>query len=145
MVKDQEQSKSEHPFKGRKYIRGIGRRKSSSAVAQLYGRGKGRFIVNKKEVKEYFSGAVLSDLAKAALDKVGSDKTFDVNVRVVGGGQKGQAEAVRLAVTRALLKHDEELRPVLRAAGYVTVDRRVKERKKPGLKRARRAPQWSKR
>ncbi|MDP6571477.1 MAG: 30S ribosomal protein S9 [Patescibacteria group bacterium] len=138
------EKKEKNPFEGRKYIRGLGRRKSSSAVAQLYVRGKGQFVVNKKDVSDYFSRADLIDMARLAMQKIG-DKNYDINVRVSGGGEKGQAQAVSLAVARALLKHDADLRPVLRGAGLITVDRRVKERKKPGLKRARRAPQWSKR
>ncbi|MAG28668.1 30S ribosomal protein S9 [bacterium] len=138
------EKKEKNPFEGRKYIRGLGRRKSSSAVAQLYVRGKGQFVVNKKDVSDYFSRADLIDMARLAMQKI-EDKNYDINVRVSGGGEKGQAQAVSLAVARALLKHDADLRPVLRGAGLITVDRRVKERKKPGLKRARRAPQWSKR
>ena len=141
--KDNKQEKN--PFEGRKYVRAVGRRKKSSAVVQLYVKGKGKFIVNKLPLEEYFSRADLIDIAKASLDKLGKLDSTDINIRVNGGGKKGQAEAVRLAIARALISHDEELKPQLRAAGYLTVDRRVKERKKPGLKRARRAPQWSKR
>ncbi|MBI1961581.1 MAG: 30S ribosomal protein S9 [Parcubacteria group bacterium] len=134
-----------NPFKGRKYIRGVGRRKSASATAQLYVRGSGKFVVNKRELIKYFSRADLADIARAALGALGGDKTYDFNVSVSGGGSHGQAEAIRLAVARALLAHEEDSRPALRAAGYISVDRRVKERKKPGKKRARRSPQWSKR
>lgn len=134
-----------NPFKGRKYIRGVGRRKSASATAQLYVRGSGKFVVNKRELREYFPRTELADIARASLATLGGNKTYDINVSVFGGGSHGQAEAIRLAIARALVGHDKDAKPVLRAAGYITVDRRVKERKKPGLKRARRAPQWSKR
>jgi len=134
-----------NPFKGRKYIRGVGRRKSASATAQLYVRGSGKFVVNKRELLDYFSRPDLADISRAALRLLGGDTAHDVNVSVSGGGSHGQAEAIRLAVARALLAHEEDSRPALRAAGFITVDRRVKERKKPGKKRARRSPQWSKR
>ena len=143
MPQEEKQPKETNPFSGRKYIRAVGRRKSAVAVAQLYARGKGDFVINKKPLNEYFPNFVMSNSVKSPLEQV--DKKFDVNVRVSGGGPMGQAGAVRLAVARALVAFDEELKPALRKAGFVTVDDRVKERKKPGLKRARRAPQWSKR
>ncbi|MBU2575535.1 30S ribosomal protein S9 [Patescibacteria group bacterium] len=141
----EEKKEEKNPFEGRKYVRALGRRKKSTAVAQLYFKGKGKFIVNKLPIKDYFARADLIDIAKASLEKIGKLDSTDINVRVAGGGKKGQSEATRLAIARALISHNEDLRPQLRAAGFLTVDRRVKERKKPGLKRARRAPQWSKR
>ncbi|MBI2636627.1 MAG: 30S ribosomal protein S9 [Parcubacteria group bacterium] len=134
-----------NPFRGRKYLRAVGRRKSASAVAQLYVRGSGKFVVNKRELSACFAQPDLALIARASLDKVGEGARYDVNVSVFGGGLRGQAEAVRLAIARVLVAHDADAKPVLRAAGYITVDRRVKERKKPGKKRARRSPQWSKR
>ncbi|MEK7189282.1 MAG: 30S ribosomal protein S9 [Patescibacteria group bacterium] len=141
----EEKAAEKNPFKGRKYIRGVGRRKSASASAQLYVRGSGKFVVNKRGLAEYFPKPDLAAVARASLVILGGEATYDVNVTVFGGGIRGQAEAVRLAISRALLSHNPETKPALRAAGFMTVDRRVKERKKPGLKRARRAPQWSKR
>jgi len=141
----EEKTNEKNQFKGRKYIHGIGRRKSASASAQLYVRGSGKFVVNKHELADYFGRQDLIDIARASLGVLGSDKSYDVNISVSGGGSHGQAEAIRLSVARALIGHDADARPALRAAGYVTVDRRVKERKKPGKKRARRSPQWSKR
>ena len=145
MEEKKDEKTEKNPFEGRKYVRGIGRRKSSSAVVQVYVKGKGKFIINKLDIKDYFARADLINIAKASLEKLGKVDSTDINVRATGGGKKGQAEATRLAIARALISHDPELKPQLRAAGFVTVDRRVKERKKPGLKRARRAPQWSKR
>jgi small subunit ribosomal protein S9 len=145
MSDKKEQEENSNPFKGRKYIRAVGRRKSAIAIAQLYVRGKGNFVVNKKKVADYFPSGPFTDIATSSIKKIGDNVKFDINVKVTGGGPKGQAEAVRLAVARALLSHDQDIRKTLRVAGYLTVDRRVKERKKPGLKRARRAPQWSKR
>jgi len=145
MAEKEQEKQEQNPFQGRKYVRALGRRKSSSAVVQFYVKGKGKFIVNKLPIKDYFARIDLIDTAKASLEKVGKLDSTDINVRVSGGGKKGQSEAIRLAIARALISHNEDLRPQLRAAGFLTVDRRVKERKKPGLKRARRAPQWSKR
>ncbi|OJI06444.1 30S ribosomal protein S9 [bacterium CG10_46_32] len=134
-----------NPFKGRKYIRGVGRRKSASATAQLYARGSGTFVVNKRDLSVYFGRLDLMDIARASLEKLGESMAYDINITVSGGGSHGQAEAIRLAIARALILQNKDVKPALRAAGFVTVDRRVKERKKPGKKRARRSPQWSKR
>lgn len=140
-----EEKKLENPFAGRKYIRAIGRRKSATARAQLFVKGSGKFFVNKKDIADYFISKELIDIARASLEKTGKLDSSDINIIVSGGGKKGQSEAIRLATARALISHNQDLKPQLRAAGFVTVDSRVKERKKPGLKRARRAPQWSKR
>jgi len=141
----EEKKQDTNIFEGRKYVRALGRRKSSTSVAKLYFKGKGKFLVNKLDIKEYFARPDLIEIAKASLEKISKLDSIDVNIRATGGGKKGQAEASRLAIARALISHDADLKPQLRAAGFLTVDRRVKERKKPGLKRARRAPQWSKR
>lgn len=135
----------ENPFAGRTYVRAVGRRKSASAVAQLYAGGTGAITVNRKPLDDYFGFFTFSNVARMPLEKTGMVSTFDVNMVVKGGGPNSQAQAVSLAIARALLVHDENLRPILRQNGLVTVDRRVKERKKPGKKRARRSPQWSKR
>ena len=111
----------------------------------LYVKGSGKFLVNKKDISEYFVSKDLIDIARASLEKTGKTDSSDINIIVSGGGKKGQAEAVCLATARVLVLHNQDLKPQLRTAGFVSVDSRVKERKKPGLKRARRAPQWSKR
>jgi len=139
------QTKSENPFSGKKYIRALGRRKTSSAVVQIFSKGKGDFFVNKIPALQYFGIQNLVDVSKDPIVKVGEDGMYDINAKVSGGGKISQSQAIRLAIARALVSHNEEVRPQMRSAGYLTVDRRVKERKKPGLKRARRAPQWSKR
>jgi len=141
----QEEKTEGNPFSNRKYHTGTGRRKSATANAKIYARGKGRFLVNHRDISDHFAYKALVEVAKASLKEVGKDQDIDVGVRVSGGGPAGQAEAIRLAVARALVVQNETLKPALRKAGYLTVDARVKERKKPGLKRARRAPQWSKR
>jgi len=140
----QDQKIEGNPFSNRKYHTGTGRRKSAVASAKIYTRGKGRFLINHRELKDYFNESLV-EVAKESLVEVGKVSDIDVGIRVSGGGPAGQAEAVRLAIARALVAQNEDYKPALRKAGYLTVDARVKERKKPGLKRARRAPQWSKR
>ena len=126
------------------YYEGVGRRKRASARVRLYA-GEGNIVVNDKPMEEYFSRErdVLHLLEPLkATDTV---DTFNVSVKVQGGGVSGQAGAVRHGIARALLKADPNLRPVLRKGGFLTRDARMKERKKPGLKRARKAPQYTKR
>ncbi|OGL87227.1 30S ribosomal protein S9 [Candidatus Uhrbacteria bacterium RIFCSPLOWO2_02_FULL_48_12] len=107
--------------------------------------GSGQLIVNNKNYKQYFPFALWQEVVTEPLPLVGLDKDIDISVKVSGGGLPAQAEAIRLALARALLVHNADWRPVLRKMGYLTRDPREKERKKPGLKRARRAPQWQKR
>ncbi|MGQ9682116.1 MAG: 30S ribosomal protein S9 [Anaerolineae bacterium] len=127
-----------------RYYYGTGRRKEAVAQVRLYP-GIGTMVVNGKPAEEYFSREVDLVAARNPLQVAGMSERFSVMVRVVGGGVTGQSEAVRHGIARALLEADPELRPVLRKAGYLTRDPRVKERKKPGLKRARKAPQYTKR
>lgn len=127
------------------YYEGIGRRKESTARVRLMS-GTGKFVVNQKEAEAYFSR--LGDLASvlAPLAAVGQDsKTYDISVTVSGGGVSGQTEAVRLGMARALVKMNAEWSTAMRKAGLLTRDARIKERKKPGLKRARKAPTYTKR
>jgi small subunit ribosomal protein S9 len=127
------------------YFEGIGRRKESSARVRLMA-GSGAFTVNGKELEAYFTrmGDVPA-IVKAFEIASQAKKNYDVTVMVQGGGVTGQRDAVKLGLARALVKMDEELRPPLRHNGYLTRDPRVKERKKPGLKRARKAPTYTKR
>lgn len=134
-----------NPFAGRKYIRAVGRRKSAVAVVKLYPEGKGVFAINQKTLSGYFSHPQFTAVVYAPLEKTGLENRFDFQISAAGGGGRGQAEAVRLGLARALVAYDEAQKPILRKAGFLTVNSRVKERKKPGLKRARRAPQWQKR
>lgn len=127
-----------------KYIETIGRRKSSTARTRLYKKGKGAIIVNGQKLSEYFASDKAS-IIKQTLKMVGHLRDLDFSIIVKGGGTKGQADAVRHGITRSLVKMDEELKPALKAKGWLSRDSRKKERKKPGLKKARRAPQWSKR
>ena len=124
---------------------GTGRRKSSVARVRLVP-GKGNIIVNKKTLDDYFGGLeLLKNEVKRPLQLVGADTKFDVVATVKGGGTTGQSGALRHGVSRALCQADPENRPALKAAGFLTRDPRMKERKKYGLKKARRASQFSKR
>lgn len=124
---------------------GTGRRKSSVARVRLVP-GQGNITINKKSLDEYFGGLeLLKNEVKRPLQLVGADTKFDVIATVNGGGTTGQSGALRHGVSRALCVADPENRPALKAAGFLTRDPRMKERKKYGLKKARRAPQFSKR
>lgn len=129
----------------RNYLYAVGRRKESVARARYYRRGEGKIMVNNKTVKEYFPFATYHDSATAPITITGLKLEGDFTVKVSGGGVRGQAEAVRLSLARLLVKIDKEYRPSLKKAGYLKRDPRSKERKKYGLKGARRAPQWQKR
>ncbi len=127
-----------------KYIEAVGRRKKATARVRLYDNKKGEFLVNGVDCKEYLKTQKLVNIIKAPLEAVGKAE-MSVSAIVKSGGLVGQAEAIRHGISRALIKEDAELRPTLKPLGFLTRDSRRKERKKPGLKKARRAPQWSKR
>lgn len=127
------------------YIWSVGRRKAAVARVRLYP-GSGKITVNGKPAPDYFGGRAVYQAALAEpLLLTGNRERFDITVRVVGGGVSGQAGAIRHGIARALTKVDEDLRPTLKRARLLTRDARVKERKKVGLKRARKAPQYTKR
>ena len=123
---------------------GTGRRKSSVARVYLVP-GNGKITINKREMDDYFGLETLKLIIRQPLELTGTLGKFDVRVNVFGGGFTGQAGAIRHGVSRALLEADAEFRPALKSAGFLTRDPRMKERKKYGLKGARRAPQFSKR
>ncbi len=127
-----------------RYYYGTGRRKEAVAQVRLYP-GTGSIVVNGKPVEEYFTREMDQFRLQGPLKATEMADRFSIMVRVTGGGVTGQAEAVSHGIARALLKADPELRPTLRRGGFLTRDPRVKERKKPGLKRARKAPQYTKR
>lgn len=131
----------------RRYYEGIGRRKTSTARVRVFldGDATGAFTVNGKDVKEYFPRYGDVEILTGPLSDTELAGKADVSVLINGGGITGQTSAVRLGVARALVKYDENLRGVLRQHGHLTRDARVKERKKPGLKRARKAPTYTKR
>jgi small subunit ribosomal protein S9 len=134
-------------FEGRQYYEGIGRRKRASARVRviLDSDATGEFVVNGKEVKEYFPREGDFSTLNGPLVDTDLAGKVDVSVLVYGGGITGQADAVRLGIARALVKYDENMRNALRGGGHLSRDPRIKERKKPGLKRARKAPTYTKR
>ena len=131
----------------RRYYEGIGRRKRASARVRIYldADSTGAFTVNGRDVKEYFPRFGDYIVLSGPLNDTEMLGKTDVTVLIEGGGITGQTSAVRLGLARALVKYDEEMRGVLRANGHLTRDGRIKERKKPGLKRARKAPTYTKR
>jgi len=138
---------NEDDFKdlGDKYFVGTGRRKTAIARVRLYTKGDKTIEVNGMAFEKYFPTKILQLNALASLDKMKSMDRFKITITVRGGGVNSQAEAVRHGIARALVVFNADYRKRLRKAGFLTRDPRMKERKKPGLKRARRAPQWSKR
>jgi len=127
------------------YFYGTGRRKSSVARVRLLPEGSGRITVNDRDIDDYFGLETLKLLVRQPFHATGTEGVFDINATVVGGGVTGQAGAIRHGLARALVKANEEYRAALKKAGFLTRDPRMKERKKYGLKAARRAPQFSKR
>ena len=131
-------------FEGKPYFYGTGRRKSSVARVRVYN-GTGKITINDRDIDDYFGLETLKLIVRQPLNLTETLDKFDIVCRVSGGGVTGQAGAIRHGVSRALLQYDENLRPALKKAGLLTRDPRMKERKKYGLKGARRAPQFSKR
>lgn len=145
MVDKKEETTEDNLMKRKgSYFYANGKRKTSVARVRLYENGKGDIIVNNKQVDDYFFGTLIGNI-KAPLKLANAMKLFDITALVVGGGVSAQSDAIRHGISKALLEYDPELRKVLKTAGFLTRDSRVKERKKPGLKKARRAPQWAKR
>ena len=126
------------------YLYGTGRRKSSVARVRLYA-GTGKITINGRDIDDYFGLETLKLIVRQPLVLTDSTEKYDIVCTAAGGGVSGQAGAIRHGVSRALLGAGDEIRPVLKAAGFLTRDPRMKERKKYGLKAARRAPQFSKR
>jgi len=128
-----------------KYIGAVGRRKTSSARVRITPASKFSVTINDRELENYFPTAELRNIVKSAFDAVGLDQKFSVTAHIVGGGVSSQAEALRHGIARALILYDINLRGKLKTKGYLKRDPRAKERRKFGLKKARKAPQWSKR
>ena len=124
---------------------GTGRRKKSIARVRLIPNGKGIITINKENIDNYFKSDVLKLIVRQPLELTETTTKYDIFVNVIGGGLTGQAGAISLGISRALIKAEENLRPELKKAGFLTRDSRTKERKKYGLKKARKAPQFSKR
>ncbi len=124
---------------------GTGRRKKAIARVRLIPNGTGKITINKKDINEYFGLDTLKLIVRQALELTQTTNKYDVFVNVIGGGLAGQAGAINHGISRALILAEENLRPELKRAGFLTRDSRIKERKKYGLKKARKAPQFSKR
>ena len=131
-------------YETKSFYYGTGRRKNSVARVRLFN-GTGKITINGRDIDNYFGLETLKLIVRSPLALTGTEGKFDIVVNVVGGGVAGQAGAIRHGITRALMESDAELRPALKKAGFVTRDPRMTERKKYGLKAARRAPQFSKR
>ena len=131
-------------YETKPYFYGTGRRKNSVARVRVY-TGTGKITINDRDIDDYFGRETLKLIVRQPLAVAEVEGKFDIVVRVNGGGVSGQAGAIRHGLSRALLQYDENLRPALKKAGFLTRDPRMKERKKYGLKAARRAPQFSKR
>jgi len=129
-----------------RYYESQGRRKTSVARVRIWSsKDNDEFLINKKPLNKYFPNFVLQEVAKASLKKMGLESNFKVSVIVKGGGLFSQAEAIRHGIARSLVDFNSEFRKKLKKAGYLTRDSRMRERKKFGLKRARKSPRWSKR
>ncbi len=139
-------SKNNEDAKTRLYVYAVGKRKTAIACVKIFPEGKGEISINDRKLKEYFTVGkdISSFLAPFKVAEV-DQKSYDLEIKLIGGGIAAGAEACRHGISRALVKEDEARKSVLKKAGFITRDSRKKERKKPGLKRARRAPQWSKR
>ena len=131
-------------YETKPYFYGTGRRKHSVARVRVYN-GTGKITINDRDIDDFFGLETLKLIVRQPLHLADIETKFDIVVRVAGGGVSGQAGAIRHGLARALLQYDENLRPALKKAGFLTRDPRMKERKKYGLKAARRAPQFSKR
>ena len=132
-------------FESAPYFYGTGRRKSSVARVRVYANGTGKITINDRDIDDYFGLDTLKLIVRQPLALTSTEGKFDIVCTVAGGGVTGQAGAIRHGLSRALLQYDAELRTALKKAGFLTRDPRMKERKKYGLKAARRAPQFSKR
>jgi small subunit ribosomal protein S9 len=127
------------------YYEGVGRRKAATARVRLYPNGTGNVLINDRDGREYMPRVGDFEIMLQPLTIIGQENSYDITIHVNGGGITGQRDAMKLGVARALLKVDPDLRPRMRQAGFLTRDSREKERKKPGLKRARKAPTYTKR
>jgi len=127
------------------YYEGVGRRKTSTARVRLFPNGNGNVVINDKPAKEFLPREGDLERALKPLQEAGMAQYYNVSVHVQGGGITGQTDAIRMGLARALLKINPDLRSAMRKGGFLTRDPRVKERKKPGLKRARKAPTYTKR
>jgi small subunit ribosomal protein S9 len=142
----QEKDKTAKPAdKKNEYLYAVGKRKTAIAQVRVYKKGSGKITVNEKDFKKVYPKDTFQEVILRPLELVGQNEKLDVTVKVYGGGVTGQTEAIRHGISRALIQLNPNFRKPLKKAGFLCRDDRMKERKKPGLKKARRAPQWSKR
>lgn len=144
-IKEKKTIKKATISKTGRYIEAIGRRKTATARVRIFEDKKQSFIINERTLEEYFPTRQMQTTVRAAFNEASLPVQFRVSVHIRGGGPVAQSEALRHGIARALVKRNEELRKILKNAGFLKRDPRMKERKKPGLKGARKAPQWSKR
>lgn len=146
-ITKKEEAEKKEAAKAERYFYAVGKRKTAIATVRIYpsDKAEAEVTVNDRTFENYFSIPRLRDLVKEPLALAGADAKFDVSAKVRGGGTNAQAEAIRLGISRALVEFNPELRKSLRDNGLLTRDSRIVERKKPGLRKARRAPQWAKR
>ncbi|HCC23705.1 TPA: 30S ribosomal protein S9 [Candidatus Falkowbacteria bacterium] len=144
-TEEKEVIKEVDPKKRAEYLYSVGKRKTSVAQVRVFKKGEGEIVINEKKLHEYFPTKERQETVKAPLTLIGQGDKLNVSVKVLGGGTVSQSEAIRHGVSLALVQLNPNFRKPLKKAGYITRDARKKERKKPGLKRARRAPQWKKR
>ena len=130
--------------KSNEFEKAVGRRKTATARVRV-SLGKGTVTINGRDYKEYFGTDILRNKVIAPFTVIGKEGAYDATVKVEGGGPTGQADAVRHGISRALVEWNADFKPVLKAHGYMTRDSRAKERKKPGMKKARKVTQWRKR
>jgi len=144
-VKTKKSESKERRFIRSKYFEAVGRRKTSIARVRLFGGGDSSVLVNNKKLESYFPTKELQYIAEEPFKKIKIEKKFRISAKIKGGGIHSQAEAMRHGISRALVKFNAELKKSLKMNGLLTRDSRAKERRKFGLKKARKAPQWSKR
>ena len=138
-------AKKPHPTKPTPYIEAVGRRKTSVARVRLFNKGSGSVAINDKDMADYFPTEELRKIVEDPFKKMNLTKEFAITAKISGGGIHSQAEALRHGISRALIKFNADFKKSLKKAGFLTRDARMKERRKFGLKKARKAPQWSKR
>jgi small subunit ribosomal protein S9 len=144
-IKKTKKVKKKAPSKKERYFRAIGRRKTATARVRLFPKGKGEILINDKALDVYFPNSFLQGVVRAPLEIAKSLNKFKITAIVKGGGKNAQAEALRHGIARALVDFNAKLKKELKKAGFLKRDPRMRERKKFGLKRARRGPQWAKR
>ena len=142
---EEPEEEEEEPEQEKEYYEGVGRRKTSTAVVRIFTEGASKIMVNDQPYEEYFPNLEMQELVTDALEELETENRFKVSIMVKGGGLHSQAEAVRHGMARALVDLDSSFKKQLKRAGYLTRDPRMKERKKPGKRGARRSPQWQKR